>query len=129
MFYVLLKPFVGLNSICMWIHKHVINSINSFQITIWFLIFIFSKTVFGLQLILPQQLIKTKNQSRFMRLMCVTCNKNHIQCQNRMKRKVARNVWYGLSAINLCKPFDHKCVRAFAYSMQTTTTTTTTTKI
>ena len=42
-------------------NKHVTNTINSFKITIWF--FIFPKTVFVLQIILTQQLIKTKNQS------------------------------------------------------------------
>ena len=65
------------------IHNNVINSMNSFKITIKFLIF--PKIVIVLQIILPQQLIKTKKKQS---------HKTHA--------RIACYGWYGLSALDKC---------------------------
>ena len=61
----LLRMFVDLSStkyhVCKFINLVTSSAINSFKITIRF--FIFPKTVFVVQIILLQQLIKTKNQA------------------------------------------------------------------
>ena len=85
----LLKSFVNLSNVC-----YYYICMYSFKITISFSTFPKIANYF---------ITKADQNTKPIayKAVCVTCNKNRIEYENRMRRKVAWNGCYGLSALQL----------------------------